>query len=302
MPNTKFICPLERIEVPFDHFEHCRAKKGRPAFPPWMAKLHAEKQANDVRHSTLDLTATRTMGCPRQTFLEVKFDHAIDPNKLALRLRGTAMHEIAEKYWDKEYWYTEKSDPIRMTIDGEFGGYKVSMLCDVLRRDLKEIVDMKFPMDFSVRYRKDFAKKEAQVQLNLARILLGQQTWAVDQGYDPDDVLLTIWDHAIGYDAGPKSLSAAHMTEAQMLATRPFGGSYTIQQILEVHAWMKSTQEDNETKGNDTTEDRERLAAALPLVGLEMMNNKKCPQYCDMEKRCTGLVAKYGEPEVEFDS
>lgn len=301
MPTTKFKCPLERIEVEFDHFESCTARKGRPAFPPWMAKLHATKQANDVRHSTLDLTATRTMGCPRQTYLEVMFEHVIDPAKLALRLRGTAMHEIAEKYWDKEYWLTEKSDPVRMTIPGTLGGYTVSMLCDVLRKDLKEIVDMKFPMDFSVRYRKDTAKLEASIQLNLARLFLGEQEWAKGEGYDPDDVLLTIWDHAIGYDAGPVALAAPHMTEDRILGSRPFGGEFTVGQILEVHAWMHAQQLKNEEAGKDTVEARERLAASLPLVGVTMMNNKKCPQYCDMEKMCSELVRKYGEPDVEFD-
>ena len=263
MPTTKFKCPLERIEVEFDHFETCTARKGRPAFPPWMAKLHAEKQRDDIRHSTLDLTATRTMGCPRQTYLEVMFEHVIDPAKLALRLRGTAMHEIAEKYWDKKYWITEHSDPVRMTIPGTLGGCKVSMLCVVLRKDLKEIVDMKFPMDFSVRYRKDTAKLEAQIQLNLARLFLGQQEWAEEAGYDVDDVLLTIWDHAIGYDAGPVALTAAHMTEDRILSSRPFGGEYTVGQILEVHVWMQEEQAKNERAGKDSTEARERLAASL---------------------------------------
>ena len=296
MGCTKFICPIERIEVPFDHFESCRAKKGRPAFPPWMAKLHAEKTLHDVRHSTLDLTATRTMGCPRQVFLEVKYDFALDPTKLALRLRGTASHEVAEKYWDKEYWYTEKSDPVRMTIDGVFGGHQVSMLCDVLRRDLKEIVDMKFPMDFQIKYRKDQAKLEACIQLNLARLLLGQQDWAVKEGYDPDDVLLTIWDHAIGYDAGPKALPSPHMTEERMLGTRPFGGEYTMAQIMEISAFAKK-----HASSDMSDDDRDKLASSLPLVGVGQMRGSKCTKYCDREKKCLELVRTYGEPEVTFE-
>lgn len=302
MPLTKFICPLERIEVDFDHFEHCTAKKGRPAFPPWLANAIAIKEQSDVRHKTLDLTATRTFGCPRQVYIETQWDFSLDPSKLALRARGSAMHEIAEKYWNKEYWMTEKSDPIRMTIDGVFAGYKVSMLCDVLRRDMKEIVDMKFSMDFSVKWRDKSpnAKMEHALQLNLARHLLAQQDWATKEGYDPDDVTLTIWDHAIGYDSGPKALHAPHMSEDQMLAKVPFGGKYTVGQILEIYEWMQDEHMKMKDEGGGD-EAKDRLAASLPLVGLEMMRGSKCTKYCDVEKKCSALVSKYGEPEVEFD-
>jgi hypothetical protein len=162
--------------------------KGRPAFLPWMAKQIYEQVIGDVRHATLDLTATRCMGCPRQEYIQNKFEYVLDPTKQALRVRGTINHKGAQECLDEEYWYTELNDPVRMTIDGEFAGRKVSMKADAVKRDLSEIVDMKFPMDFSVRWRGDVAKKEHGFQLNLARHLLGQQDWATEAGYDMETV------------------------------------------------------------------------------------------------------------------
>jgi len=293
---------LERTNVPFDHFETCRAFKGRAAFPPWMARRIAQQIEEDVRHAGLKLTATRSYGCPRQTYIEAMMGYVIEPGKVALRARGTVLHGAAASAFDPECWYTEATDPVRMTLAGQFGGYEITMLMDALRRDMGEIVDLKFPMDFSVRYRdKPFATEKHIPQMNIARVLLGQQEWATEAGYNPDEVLLTVWDHGCGKNDGPKALCVPHATEEAVLGMPASGGDTTIEQVLATHVWMEEQHEKAVESGGDTPEVRERVAASLPLVGVTQFGGKKCTEYCDVEPICSQLVRKYGEPEVEWE-
>ncbi len=298
MPIKGWKCPIERTQVPFDHFETCKARKGRAAFPPWMARHAHLKIENDVRHSTLDVTATRTMNCPRQTFIEVLWDYYIDPSKIAARERGTALHSVAAEHTDPKLWYTEANDPVRMTINGEIGGVPLSMACDAMKRDMTEIVDYKFPSDFSVRFRGPKAKKEYACQVNMARLMLGQQEWALQAGYDPETVLLTIWDHACGKQEGPLAQEAPHMTEEEILATRPGGSNHTIEEIISIHLWMVQEYEKN---GAPTDIGKlEEIAAQIPLVGEPMFRGDKCRMYCDVSEICFGIVRKYGRPEATW--
>jgi len=299
MPLRGWIHPLRRTKVPFGYFDKDCTLHGRPAASPWMCRAAELQVESDVRHAGLDITATRMLGCPRQTYIEVMFDYWLDPKKLELRVRGTAGHAGAEAALNPDVWYTEVSEPVRLTIVGNVGGYGYSMKCDALRKDLSEIVDFKFPMDFSLSRRGKVAKGDHTAQLNLARIGLAQQQWALDAGYNPDKVLLTLWDHAIGKNEGAVGLPADHWDEEQLLAYRPGGAEYTVEQILAMHSWAQ--QEHANTPANETVEVRERIASQIPLVGLPMFGGQKCGQYCDVEPVCSGLRRKYGEPSVTFE-
>src|SRR5512139_3353351 len=299
MPITKFKCPVERTEVPFDHFETCDKFRGRPAFSPWMATYLAKKIQSDVRHMKLGVSASRCTACPRQTFIEHAYDYAVDPATIAVTVRGTALHEVAAKSFDTQRWYTEANDPMRMTLEGELFGTKVSALADAIKRDLTEIVDCKFPKDWSVAfrdYRKGRATPEHAIQLNVIRLLLAQQDWARKAGYDPDKVKLTIWDHGIGKASGPEPMVADHMTEAQMLAVMPWvdlrkaQAGATVQEIVAWHLWAKEAYETDETK-------RDAIAAGLPLVGRPWFNGDKCSSYCEVNHICERLVRVHGDPD-----
>jgi hypothetical protein len=304
MPIIGFKCPQHRGQFPFDHFETCDARKhraqgreeSRPAFLPWLARAEALKIQGDVRHATLALTATRTMGCPREDYLKHCFDYYVDPEKRVSATKGTVMHDRMGAYLDPELWYSETTDPVRMTLAGRLFNRDVSMQADVLHKSLRELIDGKFPNDFQVKWRGSAAKVEHAVQLNIGRLLLAQQKWAIDEGYDADKIMLTVWDHACGVGKdGPKPLPALHMTEAEMLAAKPFGGTTTIEEILEQRDWMVAQHKEQA----DVTEAKEKTAASLPLVGETMMNGKKCTNYCDVADICGHLVRKYGRPEME---
>ena len=302
MPIVGWICPIERTEVPFNHFDTCVARSGRPAFNPTLARIMTRKIVGDVRHAGLQLTATRTYGCPRATFLDVAYDYYVDPTRLVAMARGTILHGVFAREADEALWYTESNDAVRMNLHGTVFGHEIDLMCDAVRRDLGEVVDFKFPLDWSVRYREQQhgrCKIEHQIQLNLARIVLGQQEWARREGYDPGNVLLTCWDFALGQGGrgGPEPLVAAHMTEEEMEAVRPFGGEWTVADIVANHVAMLEAARSRELPRAGTEQDE--FAASLPLVGETQMGSSKCTKYCELEPLCSNLVRRFGRPVVQ---
>lgn len=295
MPIKGWICGPSRLRVPFDHFETCEhGPRHRPAASPFLARLAAIKIAEDVRHQGLNLTATGIMGCPRALYLERTTDYWIDPGKSAVMTRGTALHAQQAITLDPLVWSTEATDPVRHTLEGMIGEFKVSALADAWRRDLTEIVDSKFPKDWSVKFRaKDGkARIENGVQLNIERHLMAQQPWAIAEGFDADRVKLTVWDHGIGATEGPLAQEVAHMTVDQLLSVRPWGSAMTVRDQA---ALLVQVREEHEKLAPGDTDGQARLAAAIPLVGQPMFNGSKCGM-CDLKERCDELVRQFGVP------
>lgn len=311
MPIIGFVCPDSREQVPFDHFETCvHGPGGRPSFNPTFARIMAKKIQGDVRHSGLKLTITRLMGCPRATYIETQYNQYADPSNMGASSRGTALHSVFAEASDPEYWITEATDPVRLNLKGALFGGPMDMLVDVIRKDLREIQDYKFPLDWSIRYRgthfdlersvpnsatrakirPGMPKVEYIVQLNAARLLLAQQEWAIREAYDVDGVLLTSWDFALGQGGkgGPQALPAPHLTEEEMLEIHPYGGENSIAD--NVHTWKVMLEHH---AGNP---DKDEHASSIPLAGETMMNGKKCTLYCESEGICSMLVRKYGRP------
>lgn len=297
MPVVGWICPNTRKKEPFGHFDTCRdGIAGRPAYSPFFAAVEEAKIAEDIRHSTLDMTITQTMDCPRAIYLERTTKYYIDPTKRAAMTRGTALHSVMAKTLDPKKYITEGNDTVRMDVRGVLFGQPMSALLDILRADYSEIIDGKFPKDWSVRYRDKAGrvKPEYAVQLNGQRLLLAQQDWAIKAGFDPDKVLLTNWDHALGDVEGPAAMHAQIMDETQMAAIRPWGSAFTIQEHVDTLAEVKAAHEAL-TPGD--AEGQERLAASIPLVGEAMLGKKKC-NGCAVKQQCDALVSKYGRPMV----
>ena len=294
-----WICPMERTKVPWDHFEECTARAGYPAFDPTMARFFAKKQEEydkrkvEDERSGFGPSATRLLGCPRAAVIEREMDWWINPANSAMMIRGSMQHEKWEQETDEEQWTSER----RFT--GKLGGKDVVVVVDAHRKDWSEILDRKFPNDFSVRFRGTEAKPDHRVQLNIARLLIAQDEEAIKEGYDPDRVKLTLWDYGIGQGDPPKALTVKHMTEAQVL--QHHGGStgkntakYTVENNLELLAWAEE-QKRNGVEG-------ETIAASLPMVGETQFNGDKCTKYCGVERECSSLVKKFGYPEaVEFE-
>lgn len=309
MPVKGLIHPITMEEIPFEDervtFDEDATVRDRPAVMPWQAGFIKHVAATDVRHSTLALSATRTMGCPRQTFIEVLWDVFIDPTESCAMSRGSINHEGVSKYLDDDWWITEGNEAGRCTLTGELFGTKLTAQSDAFRRAMPkslrvvEIVDSKFPKDFSVKWRGTEAKGDHVVQLNIGRLLLAQQPWAVDAGYDPDDVKLTIWDHALGQSEGFRALPAPHMSEEQMLDHKPAGGTWTLREIVGLYEEAREAVDGcdlTKRPGQPVSDEARKVIASMPLVGEPMFRNKKCSQYCGAQKICERLVLEEGVP------
>lgn len=304
MPLVGWICPASRERVGFGHFDTCQhGPKKRPAYSPFLARVQELKTVADVRHQTLEMTATGVMDCPRRVYLERTTKYHADPTRLAAPTRGTALHSEMARVLDPEKWSTEKSDSVAHDLRGTLGGHPVSALVDVLSANLDEIVDAKFPKDWSVRYRpktafygKDGDKVAYAVQLNIARLLLAQQAWAQEVGYNPETVKLTIWDHGIGAEEGPLALECEHMSEGEILMARPWGSDTTIADHMAMMAEIRARHEAL-TPGDAAGQ--EQLAASIPLVGQTMFRTQKggskC-DFCEVKERCDEIVRKWGRP------
>ena len=292
-----FICGPTRRKVDWNHFDtECdHGPQGLPAASPFLARQFALHAASDVRHQTLDATATGIMDCTRHLYMSRTIDYWVDPDKIAVMIRGTALHEQMARTLDPEVWSTESTDPIRHDLRGKIGAFNVSALADAWKRDLSHVIDGKFPKDWSVKFRsKDGkARVEHAAQLNIERLLLAQQPWAITEGFNVDTVRLTVWDHGIGATEGPLMQAAAYMTEDQILGLRPWGAATTIAD----HATLLTQIREEDAKlAPGDAEGRERLAASIPLVGQAMFNGNKCAG-CELKEQCDGLVRKYGVPQ-----
>ena len=299
MPVVGWICPNTREKVPFGHFDICaHGIKGRPAYSPFYAALDEDKIRKDVRHSTLDITITQVLDCPRAIYLDRTRDYHVDPSSRAAMVRGTACHSQMAKILSPELYYTEGNDPIRLDVRGVLFGQPISAMLDILRKDGSEIIDAKFPKDWSARYRDKTGKVKLEhaIQLNGQRLLLAQQDWAIKEGYDPETVRLTIWDHALGGTEGPLAMHAPIMTEEEMATEYPWrSAKYSVQDNVNI---LVAVREEHEKLASGDKVAQEKLAASIPMVGETQMfgDSPKC-KFCSLKKECDGLVMKYGRPE-----
>lgn len=306
MPLKGFICLEGKVDA--SHFDHCTHRNGRTACPPWIARAamlsqveHAKKRREKGR-TGLELSATKLTECPRAVYLKERFDYWVRPARLTMLSRGTAGHKMMMDNLDPDVWYREGYDKEALEIEGVIGGESVVVNIDALKKDISEIVDAKFRNDHSIRWRKPDAKQGDAVQLNTARIILDQQDWAVEQGYNADAVKLTVWDHSVSKNVDPLGQVVEHMDESELLACKA-GTTYTatgqvkqaclydVEDRMGMFKWAR--EEDVKSKKR---EHKEEVGASLPLVGETMYNGAAC-ENCDVGEVCRELVRKFGRPD-----
>lgn len=323
MPPIGWICPVERGEHPWDHFETCKVRHkhmkggGVAPFPPWLARFAQHKILSDLRHAGSGLTVSRCLGCPRANMIAMTQPFYLDPTKVSARDRGSALHVMAGEYCDPDLWYTETNDPIRMTMGGRLfqsmvpslgvdgthvteAGVLVTTAVDALNRDMTEHINWKFGKDWSVAYRpkNGKCKDDHRVQLNLESLIIAQQPWAVEAGYSHEHTKHIIWDHALGRNEGPAPLIGDPMDEAEILrhvpgSTDKARALYSVSDIVEMYVMM--LREKDECAGDATK--LEELCAKVPCTGETQFNGRGCEDFCDVTTCSARLIRKYGRPE-----
>lgn len=331
MPLAGWTHPITGERVPLDYFDYDVSCDGRPAFSPALARAAAVKAHGDERHRTLNLTATRCLTCPRQTFLSTLFPYYPNPRKYGLAERSTLLHEGLAKSWNPAVYFAEGRD--NTVLQGKLFGVDVSLQLDVLKfaRDvgthddpsvpprIVEIGDNKFGKDWSAAYRDSprpgearagVAKWDHALQLNIIRLVLAQQEWALRGGYDANSVLLTIYDYAESRTDGlGVPLAAPHLSEEQLRVARPavrqsweknfdqvaFDRAATVEEIVKEHVWAQWRYSQIPEGLRRERAMVEQAVAPMALIGQRgMFNGKMCTDYCDVKDECDALVRKYG--------
>jgi len=151
-----------------------------------------ERQQDDEFHADGRITATRLLGCPRQTIL-------LDTRPVFLDLRRAY----------SAYVGSERHDAIRrrtrgafdeLKLDAELFGTRVAGICDKVRHDMTEIVDWKFHGSVAQqmkwkRHRAGQPDRELAAQLNIYRLLIARSVLQVpDDDFRPK---LTAWHMAM---------------------------------------------------------------------------------------------------------
>lgn len=335
MPLAGWTHPITLERVPLNYFDYDTSCDGRPAFSPALARFAAHKAQHDERHRTLNLTATRCLGCPRQTFLNVLFPYYPNPRKSALADRSSMLHEGLARWWNPEVYFAE--GVANTVLHGTLFGLSLSLQLDVMKyvRDtgndahadkarpprIVEIADNKFGRDWSSAYRDKpgfgvaaagKSKFDHALQLNIIRLVLAQQPWAIEGGFDPESVLLTVYDYAEGRDDGlGVPLKCDHMTEEQVRNAKPaiaqpwekrhdphtYARAATVEEIVREHAWAQyrysQIPEGMRSRGERAC--IEEAVAPTRLIGaLGMFGGQMCDKYCDSKETCDALVRKYG--------
>ncbi len=332
MPLAYWLHPITGQKVPLDYFDYDTSADGRAAYSPALARFCMLKQQRDERHRTLNVTTTRCLGCPRQTFLEVLFPYGLNPRTRAgLRDRSSLVHEALTHYWNPSVFFAEGVD--KTTIAGTLFGVPISTQMDMLKfaRDagthddprvpprVVEIGDNKWGRDWSASYRNKpkygaleagTAKFDHTLQLNIMRLILAQQDWAIQGGFDPNTVLLTVYDYAESRDDGlGMPLKCEHMTEAQIAQAKPciwqpwedkfdqraYDQGVTVTDIVREHAWAQYRYSQIPEGMRQERALVEKVVAPMRLIGqLGMYGGKMCDKYCDVKDLCDEMVRKYG--------
>lgn len=307
----------ERTDNPLDHYEKvdCGATPlGRPERMPleWIRAILTNAQG-DGRHTDGKMTATRVLGCPRETMIKDYHPIVYDVRSGNSTYHGTILHKALEENARADY-RAEVEIP-----EFEFGGYRVSGYSDVVAANGALIKDWKGHAETSHGFKYERFKKgkldvEGAAQINLYRIGLAKAR-GVDPGTYRPKLLLV---HGANVRHGSEPWFEAEqpiMSEGQILALRPFDDEdhpgtqpYTVADLMKQHAEadkaIKAVLANPRLVAADKTVAVDRIIAAMPLVGKNVWRwrwNKavrrkekqavgdKCAKYCAAARDCAWL-------------
>jgi len=256
MPIIGWWCGTERRPVDINHF----SEDGFGHTP--MPTLLIDKVLSDDRNSPVahhagpchSPSAIKT--CPRETILTRFTNYRPDPKSYNNMLFGTAMHGFLEKIDNGGWWHEFKLPPAitdemcqvlygkdldsqtimpeergRLTTPPMLFGVPMYGVIDRLKKDFSTLEDYKtkgeWSYDFHCKRSLGVAEPDDAVQLNIYRIM-------IKEIFNKEIDTMRVWygTHArAGVNPWDPSV-VPYMTEDEILAHQPGGGSYTIKQIL----------------------------------------------------------------------
>jgi hypothetical protein len=249
----------------------------------WVVSI-VEDRVGDVYHADSRLTATRCLGCPRETLIGDTKDYVFDPSHANSPHWGTAIHDKLSRNKSSQYFevrFGAPGDrlPASRLFRGEMGlvGTEGVVLCgkiDKITLGYGAIHDYKLHSETSQRWKgKESGKTDWTTagQLNIYRHSLEQ----VEEAATGRIQELIAYHGAMTSKRGPKPWIPEVlplMTEEQILDVKPGGGEYTVREIIREYQHFFIRQAD----GMPEDENLEKVA----LVGRTMFNGSKCVDYC----------------------
>lgn len=262
--------------------------------PKAVLRFMKEKEEKDVRHSGVNVTVTAPLGCARQLFLSRALPTNPNPQVMWPMTGGTMLHQFLGEIVTNGEWYSEENYPEKCEFEGVIGEVKMGCKVDLIKRDYSAIWDFKTSFKNADKWvaADRTAKEGHQVQLNLCRELVQQQTGIDMSGCEMAAwVVSATWQKTIA----PK-LTVQQCLDAPVGATRYTKGKiwkygevlYHIRKMFEM--WEEAA----EDYGGDLHEvplaRRQEIARGLPLFGESMYNNRTggnmCTDYCGLAKDC----------------
>lgn len=325
MQIRSLYCPCnERTDNPLDHYERedCGAvAPGRPERWPLECLLAIlEGAQSDKYHSGGRLTATRILGCPRETMILDNKAIVYDVRNGGAAFFGTLMHERMARLARPGAYKEIVIPPF------EFGGYQLEGKTDRVKGDFSEIKDWKGHSEQTqnFKYKRFMEGKvdhEGAAQLNIYRIGIAKSVLHIDPAeYRPRLVLV----HGANVSWGSPPWFEAEqpiMSEEEILAMRPFDDDenpmtqpYTVRELMEQH--IEAQKRIDSIKASGLTESAkareiDNIIADMPMVGRNVFvwkyNRKtrrreklpcgdKCTKYCAAVRDCFALEQTKGVP------
>lgn len=239
----------------------------------WIRRIMKDLAA-DTDHANGNVTASRTLACPRAVLIEDFLPCTPSITSFNKMMWGIAIHEAMEPLAQKPPRFTGKVLGVEMSGEPD---------------ELDEmIVDIKTHGEYShKKSASGGASPELAVQINIYRILAEQNKYEVKG--------LAAWHGAMLPETamfGPNPIAAwvwqevPRMTEEEIALVQPYGSGYTVRQIVKyLHEGASRIR---------AGEDPVKVVRDTPLVGEKMFNGKKCQFYCSVNEECGRVEGRKG--------
>lgn len=261
MPITGWNCSVcKRNDLPLDHYATTECGLSVPA--DYCEAIVAAGR----EHHERGVVVTNLLGCPRSAAIEADENLSVDPLDYNARNTGKAWHSFLEKA-------TVDPDNTEVRVKGVIDGVAIRGKIDRLIPQFKVICDHKHRSDWAAKYDTG-AKPEHIAQLSLYAELCEQS-----KGWRPERAI--VWYHySQGGSKAFKPIKAELLTLEATLAVRPYGGKFTVRELLQqAHRFF----------GGEVTWEQ------LPLAGeSQMFGTKEACQWCSVRSIC--WTAERGAP------
>jgi len=273
MPIIGWLCSgCGGRQVPLDHFATTKCGES-VVHPDYAAALLADRRGH---YASGVVEVSHGLGCPRRYAIEQSEDYWIDPLQSNSALTGTAWHKMMEANIDG-------GGKAEVQLSGVIAGIKVHGKTDRIRGCAVE--DHKHISDWNLKYiRAEPVKPEHIAQESLYAELAEQS------GLSRPTKGRT-WYHTTrpGKDA-LVPVENVLMTVEEALAVKPYGGSFTVHQLLrQADSTFNSTPLGPDLNYGPVSWN------LLPLAGSTMsFGSKSMCDYCQVRDICT--QAENGAP------